>query len=85
MLTIGSLGALVIIGSGLALAGFAVKRAFLHRKSLNEEIESRKEKADRAFSRAHVVGKLRPSSPNASALFGEVREYLEFRDLDDTS
>jgi hypothetical protein len=85
MLTIGSLGALIIIGGGLALVGFVVKRAFLYRKSLNEEIESRKEKADRAFSRAHVLTELRPSSPNASALFEVVRGRVEFRDLDDAS
>jgi len=85
MLAISSLGALIINGFGLSLLGFSFRRAVLYRKTLNEETGSRREKADHAFAFAHVLEKLKPSSPNATALFHRVQQHIEFRDLDDAS
>lgn len=83
LLTIGSIGALISIGIGVALVVFSIRSYLLRRQSFKEEVESKKERAEHVFSPAKILEELRTSSPNASALYEVIGRHLTLRDLDD--
>jgi hypothetical protein len=83
LLTIGSIGALISIGAGVALVAVSGRLYLFRRQSYNEQAESRRERADSVFSSTNVLERLGTSSPNANALYEVTRRHFALRDLDD--